>query len=125
MPGKSAFNETHPLSVGAGGLTTTGPAEEWLAAADVIFAVGSSLTASPYAQSFAPEAFLIHAVIDADEINKGHGGGHRDRRRREADPAGDDRGGQGAHRRIRSRTPACAREWLSRRPPGVANGTRI
>ena len=70
MPGKSAFNETHPLSVGAGGLTTTGPAEEWLAAADVIFAVGSSLTASPYAQSFAPEAFLIHAVIDADEINK-------------------------------------------------------
>ena len=70
MPGKSAFDERHPLALGAGGLTTTGPARDWLDAADVIFAVGTSLTSSPYAQTFSPETFLVHAVIDADEINK-------------------------------------------------------
>ena len=70
MPGKSSFDERHPLSVGAGGLTTSGPARAWLNAADVIFAVGTSLTASPYAQDFSPGTFLIHSVVEADEINK-------------------------------------------------------
>ncbi len=70
MPGKSAFDERHPLSLGAGGSTVTGPARQWLDDADVIFAVGASLTSSPYAQRFSPEKFLIHSVINIDEINK-------------------------------------------------------
>ncbi|MEC9286641.1 MAG: thiamine pyrophosphate-requiring protein [Pseudomonadota bacterium] len=70
MPGKSAFDERHPLSVGAGGSTVTGPARQWLDDADVIFAIGASLTSSPYAQRFSPEKFLIHSVINIDEINK-------------------------------------------------------
>ena len=70
MPGKSAIDERHPLSVGAGGSTTTGPASQWLRDSDVLFAVGASLTTSPYAQRVAPGKFLIHSVIDQDEINK-------------------------------------------------------
>tara|TARA_B100000678_G_scaffold235677_1_gene205101 strand:+ start:947 stop:2587 length:1641 start_codon:yes stop_codon:yes gene_type:complete len=70
MPGKSAFDERHPLSLGAGGSTVTGPARQWLDDADVIFAIGASLTSSPYAQRFSPEKFLIHSVINIDEINK-------------------------------------------------------
>ena len=70
MPGKSAFDERHPLSVGAGGSTATGPARRWLDDCDVLFAVGSSLTATPYGQRFARDKFLIHSVIADDEINK-------------------------------------------------------
>lgn len=70
MPGKSAFDERHPLSLGAGGSTTTGPAREWLRGCDVLFAVGASLTSSPYAQRVGADKFLIHSVIDQDEINK-------------------------------------------------------
>ena len=60
MPGKSAFDER----------TVTGPARQWLDSADVIFAIGASLTSSPYAQRFSLEKFLIHSVINIDEINK-------------------------------------------------------
>lgn len=70
MPGKSAIDERHPLSVGAGGSTTTGPARDWLRGCDVLFAVGASLTSSPYAQRVDSDKFLIHSVIDQDEINK-------------------------------------------------------
>ena len=70
MPGKSAFDERHPLSVGAGGSSVTGPALQWLKDCDVLFAVGASLTTSPYAQRVRPGKFLIHAVVNEDEINK-------------------------------------------------------
>ena len=70
MPGKSAFNEHHPLSVGAGGSTATGPAAQWLRECDLVFAIGASLTTSPYAQRVRPDAFLIHNVIDDNEVNK-------------------------------------------------------
>ena len=70
MPGKSAFDERHPLSVGAGGSTVAGPARQWLDACDVLFAVGTSLTATPYGQRFSRDKFLIHSVIADEEINK-------------------------------------------------------
>jgi len=70
LPGKSAFDERHPLAVGSGGLTVTGPARQWLKESDLILAVGSSLTTTPYGQQFAPEKFLIHAVNDVNEVNK-------------------------------------------------------
>ena len=70
MPGKSAFDERHPLSVGAGGATVTGPARLWLDESDLIFAIGASLTSSPYAQRFDPEKFLIHNVINDETMNK-------------------------------------------------------
>ena len=70
LPGKSAIDERHPLAIGSGGLTTTGPARKWLKESDLIFAVGSSLTTTPYGQQFAQEKFLIHSVNEVDEINK-------------------------------------------------------
>ena len=51
MPGKSAFDERHPLSLGAGSGATTGQAHAWLQSCDVLLAIGSSLTRSGYAQS--------------------------------------------------------------------------
>ncbi len=70
MPGKSAFDERHPLSLGAGGMTTTGPAAEWLDRADVLMAIGSSLTRTPYGQRVPGGAFLIHNTDNPDEIGK-------------------------------------------------------
>jgi thiamine pyrophosphate-dependent acetolactate synthase large subunit-like protein len=69
MPGKSAFNETHPLSVGAGGMTATSPARQWIDECDVLFAVGASLTASGYAQKIPDGKFVIHSVLNSEEIN--------------------------------------------------------
>lgn len=70
MPGKSAIDERHPLSVGAGGSTTTGPARHWLRECDIVLAIGASLTSSPYAQRLGPGKFVIHSVIDHEEVNK-------------------------------------------------------
>ena len=53
MPGKSAINETHPLSLGAGVQTTTLQARKWLDESDVILALGTSMKNTPYAQSIA------------------------------------------------------------------------
>ena len=91
MPGKSAFDERHPLSVGAGGSTATGPAAQWLQESDVIFAVGASLTTSPYAQRVRPDKFLIHNVIDDAENQQRHACGHWPRRRCEIDALGSHR----------------------------------
>ena len=42
--GKSAFPETHPLALGCASQVTTQPAAEFIARADLILSVGSSLT---------------------------------------------------------------------------------
>jgi thiamine pyrophosphate-dependent acetolactate synthase large subunit-like protein len=70
MPGKSAFDERHPLALGAGSGTTTGPANEWLTGSDVMLALGTSLTRSPYAQQIKPGKTIIHNTNNADELNK-------------------------------------------------------
>ena len=48
MQGKSAFDERHPLSLGAGCGTTTLAAHNWLKNSDVVLVLGSSLTRTPY-----------------------------------------------------------------------------
>ena len=50
MPGKSAFDERHPLSLGAGSRATTLPAHRWLQECDLLLAIGTSLTRGPYGQ---------------------------------------------------------------------------
>ena len=70
LVGKWAIDERHPLALGSGGMTTTGPARQWLDDSDVMFAVGTSLTTTPYGQRFDPNKFLIHCVNDVNEINK-------------------------------------------------------
>ncbi len=70
MQGKSALDERHPLSLGAGGMTTTGPAANWLSSADVVVALGSSLTRTPYGQKVPQKAFLIQNTNNPDELAK-------------------------------------------------------
>ena len=70
MPGKSAFDERHPLALGAGSGTTTYPAHEWLTESDVLLALGSSLTRTPYGQKVKPGKTIIHNTNNPDDLNK-------------------------------------------------------
>ena len=70
MPGKSAFDERHGLSLGAGSGATTLPAREWINGSDVMLALGSSLTRSPYGQSIPAGKTIIHNTINPDDLNK-------------------------------------------------------
>ena len=60
MPGKSSFDERHPLALGAGCGTTTEMAHKWLTESDLIIALGTSLTRSPYGQKILPNKLIIH-----------------------------------------------------------------
>ena len=70
MPGKSAFDERHPLALGAGSGTTTLPAHRWLSEGDVLLALGTSLTRSPYGQPIRAGKVIIHNTINPGDINK-------------------------------------------------------
>jgi acetolactate synthase I/II/III large subunit len=70
MPGKSAMDERHPLSLGAGSGTTTKAAHVWLTESDVFLGLGTSLTRSPYGQAIRGGKTLIHNTVNPDDINK-------------------------------------------------------
>jgi acetolactate synthase-1/2/3 large subunit len=70
MPGKSALPEDHPLFLGAGSGTTTRAVGTWLAQCDVLLAVGTSLTHSPYGQRVPAGAKLIHNTLSAEALNR-------------------------------------------------------
>jgi thiamine pyrophosphate-dependent acetolactate synthase large subunit-like protein len=70
MPGKSSFDERHPLSVGAGSGATTLPARQWIQESDVLFAVGSSMTQTIYGQPIPTGKTLIHNTESIEDINK-------------------------------------------------------
>lgn len=70
MPGKSAMDERHPLALGAGSGATTKPAHDWLVKSDVLLALGSSLTRSPYGQSVPSGKTIIHNSNNPYDINK-------------------------------------------------------
>ena len=70
MPGKSSFDERHPLALGAGSGATTLPARTWLQESDVLFAVGSSLTLTSYGQPIPGNKVIIQNTANVDDINK-------------------------------------------------------
>ena len=70
MPGKSSFDERHPLSLGAGSSSTSLPARRWLQESDVLFAVGSSMTRTGYGQPIPDGKVIIHNVESIEDINK-------------------------------------------------------
>lgn len=70
LPGKSSFDERHPLSLGAGSSATTAPARRWLQESDVLFAVGSSMTRTSYGQPIPDGKVIIHNVESIEDINK-------------------------------------------------------
>mgnify|MGYP001214209099 CR=1 FL=1 len=70
MPGKSSFDERHPLSLGAGSRATTLQARRWLQESDVLFAVGSSMTRTSYGQPIPDGKTIIQNVGSIEDLNK-------------------------------------------------------
>jgi acetolactate synthase-1/2/3 large subunit len=69
-PGKSAIAESHPLSLGASTRSRPKMFTDFMAKADVVFAVGSSLTRTPFGPSVPPGKTIIHSTNDAGDVNK-------------------------------------------------------
>jgi thiamine pyrophosphate-dependent acetolactate synthase large subunit-like protein len=70
LPGKSSFDETHPLALGSGGNAHPRTVPHFLRHADVIFGVGCSFTESPFAIAIPHGKTIIHSTADPVDINK-------------------------------------------------------
>src|SRR5262249_48901615 len=70
IEGKSAFPEDHPLALGAGGPSVTGPILHYLREADVVLGVGCSFTRHGMAAAIPAGKTIIHATNDERDLNK-------------------------------------------------------
>ena len=70
LAGKSAFPENHPLSVGTGAPSVSAGVYHFLTRADLVFGIGCSFTKSSFATPIPSGKALVHATVDADDINK-------------------------------------------------------
>jgi thiamine pyrophosphate-dependent acetolactate synthase large subunit-like protein len=70
LPGKSTFNERHPLSLGSGGHGISGQIHHFLNKADVIFGIGCSFTESSFAVAMPVGPTYVHSTIDPVDLNK-------------------------------------------------------
>jgi len=73
LEGKSAFPETHPLSLGSGGVSMPRGVFQHVQDADVVFGAGASFTATGFGIRFPkPNAnkLYVHNTIDPHDINK-------------------------------------------------------
>ncbi len=70
LPGKSTFNERHPLSLGSGGHGINRQIHQFVNAADVIFGIGCSFTESSFAIAMPKGPTYIHSTNDPVDLNK-------------------------------------------------------
>ena len=70
LPGKSGFPETHPLSLGSGGPSTTAQANKYLKESDLGFGVGCSFTKTNFAQAIPQGKTMVHLTNDEDAIGR-------------------------------------------------------
>ena len=71
LQGKSAFPETHPLSLGSGGAANPATVHYHVGDADVIFGIGCSFARTGFGIQFPSEGkTYIHATLDPADINK-------------------------------------------------------
>jgi acetolactate synthase-1/2/3 large subunit len=75
-PGKSAIAESHPLSLGASTRSRPKMYTEFMAKADLVLAIGSSLTRTPFGPGVPPGKTIIHSTNDAGDINKEYRADH-------------------------------------------------
>ncbi len=68
--GKSAFSETHPLSLGSGSGVMSGPVHHFVRRADVMFGIGTSFTKHGMCMNIPPGKILIQGTNDPRDINK-------------------------------------------------------
>ncbi|WP_370205754.1 thiamine pyrophosphate-requiring protein [Pararhodobacter marinus] len=70
LEGKSAFPETHDLSLGSGGAALPRPVRTFLDASDLIFGIGCSFTQTAFGVAMPRGKTVIHATLDPDHVNK-------------------------------------------------------
>ena len=70
LEGKSAFPETHPLSLGSGGRALPGAVHQFVQDADVMFGIGCSFAATSYCIQFPAGKTYIQATLDPADINR-------------------------------------------------------
>jgi acetolactate synthase I/II/III large subunit len=69
-PGKSAIPESHPLALGASTRSRPKMFTEFMAKADLVLAIGSSLTRTPFGPGVPAGKTIIHSTNEIDDINK-------------------------------------------------------
>jgi len=75
-PGKSAIAENHPLSLGASTRSRPKMYTDFMAKADLVLAIGSSLTKTPFGPGVPPGKTIVHSTNDAGDINKEYRADH-------------------------------------------------
>ncbi|HTZ01490.1 MAG TPA: thiamine pyrophosphate-requiring protein [Xanthobacteraceae bacterium] len=69
-PGKSAIADSHPLALGGSTRSRSKVFADFLNRSDVVMAIGSSLTVTPFGPGVPPGKTIIHSTNDAGDINK-------------------------------------------------------
>jgi acetolactate synthase I/II/III large subunit len=69
-PGKSAIADSHPLALGGSTRSRSKVYADFLNKADVVLAIGSSLTVTNFGPSVPPGKVIIHSTNDPGDINK-------------------------------------------------------
>src|SRR5271170_5752639 len=75
-PGKSAIPDSHPLALGAATRSRSKPFADFMARADLVLAIGSSLTRTNFGPAVPPGKTIIHSSNDAADINKDYRADH-------------------------------------------------
>lgn len=75
-PGKSAFPENHPLALGASTRSRPRMMRDFMERADLVFAIGSSLTRTPFGPNVPPGKRIVHSTNEASDINKDYRADH-------------------------------------------------
>ena len=70
LVGKSAFPESHPLSLGSGGRSVPKTVHQFVQNSDVIFGIGCSLARTPFGIPMPAGKVIIHATLDPADLNK-------------------------------------------------------
>jgi len=75
-PGKSAIADSHPLALGAATRSRSKMFADFMGRADLILAIGSSLTVTNFGPSVPPGKMIIHSSNDPSDINKEYRADH-------------------------------------------------
>lgn len=70
LEGKSAFPETHELSLGSGGAAMPKMVRSYLDNSDVIFGIGCSFGETPFGVQMPRGKTIVHATLDPKHLNK-------------------------------------------------------
>ena len=70
LQGKSAFPETHHLSLGSGGRSIGKHLHHFLTNADLIFGIGCSFATTNYGVAMPTGKRIVHATLDPTDLNK-------------------------------------------------------